>query len=288
MSKEVDVQHSPNMAQEEQPLRTNDYQIGTRWNRDQIKSVDLEARRVFQLYRSGMGAVGTGVYIGKFADRHLVMTAAHVYKSLASCSDEVSFLAVSDEINFLYYCSGWHFFLQESDVLIFEILSPDTGALEALVAPRLEFNALGAYESLRMVSIERLYPEYNFTWQEDKSQDCRVLNNQARELVDVDQISETSEQLRSWSLPVGCDGMHGDSGAPLFNREDALVGILWTGKFPKSDGALSIYPKDPSLLWSEYNYMVPLNKVREELNKIITDKSLDIDSLSILSEIIKN
>ncbi|MGH1468882.1 MAG: hypothetical protein ACRBBP_08405 [Bdellovibrionales bacterium] len=285
------IENSPN-----ETLRENPYQIGVEWNRRVLENVDVASRQVFQLYRSGMGAVGTGTYIGEIGGKHLVMTAAHTYKELSSCRNEVSFIAKSEKFDLYFYCSDWSFQLKDNDVLFFEIKSPDAGAFENLKPVAFSEKSLKAGDPLRMLTIERLMPDFNFNWFIDDSSDCVLLRENSRYLLDPDtgvqEKGDGSDRLASWSLPIGCDGKHGDSGAPVFDEEFGLTGILWTGKYPKTEASGDIKFLSTRSVWSNFNYMVPISKISSELERVIGNEFyLSLETRNVLkglSAAIKN
>ena len=256
-------------------VRDNRYQIGENWERKLVTNQESFAGQIFQLYRLGMGSVGTGFYIGKIAGKHLVMTAAHTYKDLVSCKDEINFIAKSKDFDFHFYCSGWSFQLKENDILFFEVLASDVSAYEKLHA--VDFvnkKPINKGDRLKLLTIKRNSPEFSFDWFIDESSDCIVLSDKSRVLEDPDSaILESGEsKIKSWSLPVGCDGMHGDSGAPVFNEDFKLVGVLWTGKYPKTNNVADIKNLNEDTIWNELNYIVPISKISDELHEIANNQ----------------
>jgi len=256
-------------------LRDNPYQIGAEWNRAPVKNEDDYAGQIFQLYRAGMGAVGTGFYIGEFGGKHLVMTAAHTYKDLVSCEDEVSFIAKSEKFDLYFFCSGWSYQLKDNDILFIEIASDDEGAFEKLKAVKFSNREFSKGDQLRLLTIDRDMPEFSFHWSVDESVDCVLMSSLSRTLKDPDSVilQDGEKKISSWSLPVGCDGMHGDSGSPVLNSESELVGVLWTGKHPKTSQVESIKNLSDKAIWSELNYIVPASKISEELHGIVSGQN---------------
>jgi len=255
-------------------VRENPYQIGENWDRELVTNKGDYAGQVFQLYRSGMGAVGTGFYLGEFSGKHIVMTAAHVYKDLVSCEDEISFIAKSEDFDFYFYCSGWSFQLKDNDVLFFEIDSRDEGAFDVLKAINFSNGELVKNDPLRLVTINRDIPDFSFSWYIDQSVDCILMDENSKVIVDPDSVVlvDGEDKISSWSLPVGCDGMQGDSGAPVFDENFGLVGLLWTGKHPKTNQVESIVDLAEDVVWSELNYIVPISKVADELSEIAAEQ----------------
>ncbi|MCO5113984.1 MAG: hypothetical protein M9899_07395 [Bdellovibrionaceae bacterium] len=261
------------------------YQVGDSWNRKSMEDPGEFPYQVFQLFRTGMGQVGTGFYLGKFADKHIVMTAGHVYDDLNSCHNEVNFLVRYKSLRFYVTCDDWHYKFAENDAMIFSITTENPEHLN-LLKP-VEFNTEHQTgEALNLISVDNDY-DYNFDWKVDDQKDCRLLSTEEKVLEDPD-CNVSGALLQSWSLPVGCDGKHGDSGAPVYDKNLRLKGLLWTGKFPKlsqsSNQLLSDLNAQSPTLWKEYNYIVPMSALEKEIDKDLSSKfHLSMDSRNILS-----
>lgn len=266
------------------------YQIGEAWDRTTMEDPKHFPYQVFQLYRTGMGEVGTGVYLGKFAGRHIVMTAAHVYPELSSCYNEVNFLVHHRSLRFYVTCSDWHYKFEDNDIMLFSIQTENEEHLNLLQAPTFNMvHELG--EALNLVGINSDY-NYNFSWSVDDKKDCRLLSAQEKILVDPDCGIPQNDALESWSLPIGCDGKHGDSGAPVYDKDHRLKGLLWTGKYPKmdqtSDLLLSDLISQSGSLWKNYNYMVPMTSLQNEIEtKLSKTFHLGDDTRAVLDELQK-
>ena len=79
-------------------------------------------------------------------------------------------------------------------------------------------------------------PERKLTLVEDS--DCVVYDETFKYISDADPVNP--EEYNAWSFVHGCDSSHGDSGSPIVDRASGLVvGIIWTGKAPKSASAQS-------------------------------------------------
>lgn len=268
------------------------YQVGDTWNRHTMEDPKDFPYQVLQLYRTGMGAVGTGVYLGQFAGQHIVMTAAHVYPELQSCFNEVNFLVRYKSLRFYVTCSQWHYKFAQNDIMLFAITTENEEHLN-LLKPVTFSTIHQSGEALRLVSIDN-DDSYNFLWNIDDQKDCKLLSSREQLLEDPD-CSEQSTSLRSWSLPIGCDGKHGDSGAPVYDQDLRLKGLLWTGKFPKLSASsaqlLQDFEAQSDNLWKEYNYMVPITSLEQEIDEDLAQKfhlhENSRDILRSLSEKIK-
>ena len=110
-------------------------------------------------------------------------------------------------------------------------------------------------------------------------------------------ILEASQALnpadyKAWSFAVGCDASHGDSGSAMVDRESGkVVGIIWTGKFPKvenvqhSDYLNKMLASNSAEIWQELNYAVPSMKIQMIIQATILNEKLDSKVKTILQEV---
>ena len=95
-----------------------------------------------------------------------------------------------------------------------------------------------------------------------------------------------------WSLPIGCDFSHGDSGAPVFNELGEFAGIFWTGAVPKAsyiqnDTFLATLDEDDHpAIWSKLSYMVPVPKIRQVLENFLFANPIHPD-FDVLDQLLK-
>lgn len=269
------------------------YQVGDTWDRLTLEDPKDFPLQVLQLFRTGAGQAGTGVYLGKFAGRHIVMTASHVYEDLQSCYNEVNFLVRHRALRFYVTCSDWHHKFEDNDIMLFSITTENEEHLN-LFKP-VDFSSTHQKgEALNLVSVSSDY-DYNFSWSIDDQKDCQLLSTHEKTLEDPDCGVPQSKPISSWSLPVGCDGKHGDSGAPVYDKDFRLKGVLWTGKFPKLNSSTERLQADmeaeSSDLWKEYNYIVPISSLEREMDDLLANKfhlnSVSREVMQALSEKIK-
>lgn len=248
-----------------------DWKLGKDWDRRPLEHPQTERRQVFQLYRTGMGAVGTGVYLGQINGKHLAMTAGHVYQQLKNCAEEVNFLlSLEDHMNY-YTCTGWFMKLQQNDVFIFEF-EGHSNPSDSFKPLRFSDSKLTTDMPLKIVVVDREQDDYKFSWSVDASEDCRLLAETPRIIKDPDHLNPTD--IQSWSLPIGCDAHDGDSGAPVLDGNNQLLGIIWTGKYPKSENAKPLNELEGEDLWTEANYMIPIVKIVGELKELLESHTL--------------
>ncbi len=123
--------------------------------------------------------------------------------------------------------------------------------------------------------------------------ECRVFSKtgEARKLEDPDPINPLG--YAAWSFAHGCDISHGDSGSPLISIEGGdIVGINWTGKFPKTpttqsnSGLSALFDAEDESLWSEMNYGVPANKIKELLLRELSEGRISSELVAPITELL--
>jgi hypothetical protein len=97
-------------------------------------------------------------------------------------------------------------------------------------------------------------------------------------MADPDELNPGSYQ--AWSFANGCDVSHGDSGSAMVDRDSGdVVGIIWTGRIPKTPDIQDSKVLDDLLrtqsprIWKELSYAVPAAKIREVLQRILNEDS---------------
>lgn len=259
----------------------SDYKIGENFDRVPVARPAVERRQVFQLYRTGMGPVGTGIYLGQVNGKHLAMTAGHVYHDLADCSEEVNFLlSLETELHY-FACSGWSLKLKDNDVFLFEF-SGDVNPSTLFKKVSLSTKTLSKHQPLKLLAIDRHHQDFVFQWSIDTSDDCQVLDSTPRLLKDPDNGNPTN--TISWSIPIGCDAHDGDSGAPVFDGNDEVVGIIWTGQYPKEEFSAPMDQLSADEIWTKSNFMIPITKILDELKNL--SKSADPETQAVLDGIV--
>lgn len=91
---------------------------------------------------------------------------------------------------------------------------------------------------------------------------------------DPDELNTGRHQV--WSFANGCDVSHGDSGSAMVDLQTGeVVGLIWTGKIPKSTRVQSseyleeLIENPNEDIWNELSYAVPAAKIKEVLLKRI-------------------
>ena len=123
--------------------------------------------------------------------------------------------------------------------------------------------------------------------------DCKVFSgeNEFRFMADPDDLNTGS--YKAWSFANGCDISHGDSGSAMIDRESGdVVGIIWTGKIPKSNRVQNsqyleqLISNPNEEIWKELSYAVPAQKIGQYLNDLLDSNELSRVNSEIVSAII--
>ncbi|MEZ4872391.1 MAG: serine protease [Bdellovibrionales bacterium] len=175
----------------------------------------------------------TGFYIGRFGGEHVVATNHHVCPASWRCHGHpVRFTTLGKSYAFKSWIGSW----SDVDLALFTIEVPE-GESAALESYGVNFdfeNALYPGQPLYTIG----YGIANNTQRKvmaNYDDDCVVFSDadDFRFMADPDQINTGS--YKAWSFANGCDVSHGDSGSAMRDRNTgAVVGLIWTGKIPKS------------------------------------------------------
>lgn len=255
---------------------TDDYRIGDEWGKRPVTPESLTgARPAFRRAALATARVGgaTGFYLGKFRGAHVVATNYHVYSSERACvGGRIRFPLLGVEGSCENFLGTW----SDIDLALFTIRvsEADAAKLEA-VAGNFRFGEdVRPGQTLLTVGFGVAGNNMRTTMANEDS-DCYVFSDSGdyRFMADPDRWNPGS--YRAWSFALGCDVSHGDSGSAIVDRESGnVVGIIWTGKIPKSDAAQSSRGLDEMFraradsMWTELSYAVPAKKIGEHLRSI--------------------
>lgn len=112
-------------------------------------------------------------------------------------------------------------------------------------------------------------------------------------LADPDDINPLDYSV--WSFAHGCDISHGDSGSATVDRETGeVVGILWTGRIPKSPivqnstNLTEIYKSSSQEIWEELSYAAPSVKIYELLASALKEGKIKEESKAVIQALVRN
>lgn len=271
----------------------SDYQIGDEWGKKAVTAQAMAAGgAVFQRAAKATAAYGgaTAFYLGRFNGHDIVATNHHV--SGSSCKGEARFPLLGRSFACEKVYGDW----PEVDLALLSIAVP--AADEALLAPLGRGFAFDApiYPGQRLLTIGfGIAGNSAREMVANQDGDCVVFSKRGdyRLLADPDEFNPGD--YRAWSFANGCDVSHGDSGSAFIDRRTGdVLGIVWTGKFPKSEPigrsaylAPLIGSDDPQV-WTELTLSVPAAKMRERIREAIASLPADSDEAQTLSAIVNN
>lgn len=261
---------------EDEPYLTGEnYQLGDKWSRNLTKAFHENHRTVIR----GTVATDDGLVSSNFTvldfisdEEALFLAAVH---ALPECAEEAVVLRTKDRVMY-GYCSGVYSVVPETDAVIFSLkffdvnlkeeLQPVSFATSVQQGDRLKFYTMGQ---------DRLIPGY-YPLYSDADIDCLLVSGSEKQIADPDPINPIPDSV-FWSMAISCDVIHGDSGGIVVNRENQLVGMVWTGAFPKDPKlttevllhlARENSPETDEVVWSGLNYAVPGYRIFQHLQMI--------------------
>jgi hypothetical protein len=248
----------------------SDYQIGDEWGKKPVTAASAAAGgAVFARAAKATAAYGgaTAFYLGKYAGHHLVATNHHVSGSRCNGSARFPLLGRSFPCRQVY--GDW----KDVDFALFSVdVPPGDEPLLAPLARGLAFDA-AIYPGQKLLTIGfGVANNRSRAMVANQDADCVVFSRRGefRLLADPDEINPGD--YAAWSFANGCDVSHGDSGSAFLDRETGdVLGLVWTGKFPKapetgsSARLAALIGSDDPAVWSELTLSVPAAKIGERL-----------------------
>jgi hypothetical protein len=123
--------------------------------------------------------------------------------------------------------------------------------------------------------------------------DCKVFSptQDFRLMPDPDALNPGTYD--AWSFANGCDVSHGDSGSAMVDRKTGRpVGLIWTGKIPKSPQVQSsrylaeLAAGQSEEIWTELSYAVPASKIKEVLLSALSEGSVSPEDSALLAKVV--
>ncbi|MCM2279818.1 MAG: serine protease [Oligoflexia bacterium] len=275
------------------PSGSNAYQLGDEWGKKPVSEADLRdpvfARAAMATARVGGG---TGFYLGVFGGSHVVATNHHVCPSVRACvGSVVSFPLLKLRFKVTRSLGSWPQI--DLSLLLIEVPKAEDAQTLGQVAANFDFDSpITAGQELLTVGFGS-YDNPRSQLMGNQDHDCKVFSgeNEFRLLADPDDYNPGP--YRAWSFANGCDVSHGDSGSAIVDRKTGRpIGILWTGRIPKSSRVQSSAYLDQLLqapteeIWTELSYSVPAAKAREVLELLIGEGKIPGAEAAIVREVI--
>ncbi|MGK5082105.1 hypothetical protein WDW37_02280 [Bdellovibrionota bacterium FG-1] len=275
---------------------TDDYRIGDQWGKHAVTQAEIDVggavfRRV-ALATAKYGSGGTAFYLGKFNGLHVMATNYHVMEAFGCDGSPVKFPFTGKN----FTCSKLFGLWTDIDLSLFAIpVSAGDEATLLGLGRNFDFDAK-IYPGQKLLTLGfGIAGNPAGKLMANQDDDCKVFSqaDDYRFMGDPDEYNPGP--YKAWSFANGCDVSHGDSGSSFVDRETGqVVGIVWTGRVPKSPEVQSskylgeMLKVQSSKIWTELTYTVPAPKIREKLKEIIANGSLDELSRKTLEAVIGN
>lgn len=252
----------------------NPYQIGSQWGRKAFTAEDIDKIKPHLLQTAKSTAKflgGTAFYLGYFDGKHIMATNYHVLPTALNCYSLSRADFVLEE--FSLPCHKFLMSLPQIELSLFQV-KPNQAQAKKLKDLGVRFDPDSSSRRLYGLGFGgHLNPSPGrraLLISDDEH--CKEFSSEIRLIKDPD--NQNPVDYRVWSVAVGCDVSHGDSGAPVVNERGELVGIFWTGAFPKSslmrnDNFLMGIESNHPMIWKAFTYMVPFSKIREVFNTFL-------------------
>ena len=280
--------------EDEQSISNSRYQLGSEWGKQSFDESAIAALPTLKTIAEGTVFIGgaTGFYLGKFAGEHLVATNNHVCPSARICErGSVNFTRLNKRIPLKKLLGTY----PSIDLAIVSI-SPNDRDLDLLSTVKNPFDFdLALYPGQELITVG-----YGIANNPRRRQvgnwdsDCRVFSGEGEFRLMKDPDSLNPGQYETWSFANGCDVSHGDSGSAMIDRETGrVIGIIWTGRIPKSSSVqdseyLDTLLENPSEeIWTELSYGVPAVKIREKLSDEAKSGQLSQDVERVFTAIVE-
>lgn len=274
---------------------TDDYRLGDEWGKHPVSTADLATAR--EAFRRGALATAktggaTGFYLGKFAGVHVMATNHHVFESASQClRRRVSFPLSGVSVTCVDFLGSW----PEVDLALFVVnVDKADEAKLAAVAANFQYNDdVKIGQNLLTIGFG-VAGNWMGNVMANEDSDCYVFSNtgEYRQMADPDRWNPGT--YRAWSFALGCDVSHGDSGSAILDRESGkVVGIIWTGRIPKSESVqksahlTELAKTGGEEIWEELSYAVPAKKIGEHLRGLLNGSSLPENHRAIVEALLK-
>ena len=269
------------------------YQVGSEWGKKVVEDSDFI--KVDTLEKIAKGTIklggGTAFYIGKYAGHHVIATNHHVCPSKWQCQFKTAnFPLLNKRFSVDRFIGTW----SDIDAALLTITVKESD--EAILA---QYENKFAFDKTLSRGQKLLTVGFGIANNPNREivvnydDDCKVFSgeNEFRFMADPDDLNTGS--YKAWSFANGCDISHGDSGSAMVDRESGdVVGIIWTGKIPKSNRVQNsqyleqLISNPNEEIWKELSYAVPAQKIGQYLNDLLDSNELSRVNSEIVSAII--
>lgn len=274
------------------------YQIGEEWGKRPVTNEDLQSDMFFKRMAFATARVrggGTGFYLGEFNGRHIMATNHHVCPSAYDCAgrEAVRFplLDITTAVDEFY--GSW----PEVDLALFsvKIYSKEKAPqLQAAASPFAFDDHLHRGQRLLTIGFGVAdNPLRQLVANRDS--DCIVFSGDGEYRLMADPDDLNPGDYKAWSFANGCDVSHGDSGSAMMDRDSGrVVGIIWTGRIPKSEKVQSsaylqqLLQNPTEDIWKELSYGVPAVQMKLYLQKQIQEGRIEPNHVETLQSLLES
>jgi hypothetical protein len=259
------------------------YQVGEFWSKKLIHKASPSSM-VFKESVGEVGARATLFYVGEINNKHWAITNNHVCPKIKENTLLVN-RCKGQWVHFHYYknkkgqsltgsIKNVPLIVKSLDLALLEITFDNLNSFQR--KPKaLKLSNKRPYLNQELISVGYGVHknEYGSLMIEEESFDCQIFSSEVRLTGDPD--TQNPIDYKVYSFLHGCDVSHGDSGSPILDRNSKeVVGLLWSGKYPKSKSISKYgFEKLPlDFLWKELNYASPSFLINNELNKFFDNK----------------
>ncbi len=274
------------------------YRIGDEWGKKPVTEADLQSDANFRRMALATAKVrtgGTGFYLGEFNGKMIFATNHHVCEAAYQCKGRgtVTFPLLDVTADVVEFYGSW----PEIDLSLMAIAVPS----DAKAAAKL--NAVGApfafstpvHHGEPLVTIGFGVADNPMRQLvANRDADCMVFSGDGEYRLMADPDDLNPAPYRAWSFANGCDVSHGDSGSAMMDRETGkIVGIIWTGRIPKSEKVQSSAYLDQLMqtpnddVWKELSYAVPAVKMKEYLSEQLNKGAIDPEYQQTLRQLLQ-
>lgn len=273
-----------------------DYRLGDEWGKKRVtERVLAKSDRVFERAAGATAYLpvgGTAFYLGKFNGMHILATNHHVCPEKQDCVGGNANFRV---LNKSFPMKKMFLSIPDIDLALLQMeVAPKDEAVMSKVARNFSFDRqIQKGQGLLTIGFGVGGNPQNYMMANQDS-DCKVFSatGEYRHLADPDEFNPAG--YRAWSFAHACDISHGDSGSAMIDRKTGdVVGIVWTGKIPKSSLVQSstnlkkIFNSSSSAVWKELSYAVPAVKIKDVLKSVASDSQTDSETKTLIKALIR-
>ena len=273
-----------------------DYQLGDEWGKKSVtQAIFNKESSAFKKTASATAYLpigGTGFYLGKLGGMHVIATNHHVCAVSRDCIGQQAEFKV---INKKYRMRKFITTITGVDLTLIGIDIP-TKDEELMSQYVLKFSHHDIRKGQKLLTMGFGFagnPRNSIMANQDS--DCKVFSHakEYRFLADPDDINPLDYKV--WSFAHGCDISHGDSGSAMVDRDSGdVVGILWTGRIPKSPvvqqsaNLEQIYKNSSEDIWNELSYAAPSVKIYELLALALKEGKIKQEYKAVIEALVRN